>query len=270
MRKTLLIALLPLLLLGCRDRDSGAASTDTPTNSTSTPAGTDTAQNGTDTDTADTGTDTATTDTPATDAPATETAVKPGPVPSGYTRVEALSDKPVRSFDREPELALEDGQDYAAVVDTTEGQMVIDLFEDVPTTVNSFVWLARHRFYDDLLFHRVIEGFVVQGGDPNTAKSDRNAWGQGGPGYTIPLEVRTKYNFDEKGILGMARAQDPNSGGSQFYITLAPASTLNTQYTVFGKVVQGEDVLDKIKKYEAPAEGTPSKMLGVYIVTKNK
>ncbi|WP_027481113.1 peptidylprolyl isomerase [Deinococcus pimensis] len=271
MKKTLLIALLPLLLLGCRDRDAGTSgTTGGQTQSDATTSTPDTSSD-TASATGDTATgDTATTGTSGTTNAAPGTAPKPGPVPSGYTRVAELSKAPVRSFKEEPKLALEDGKDYAAVVDTTEGQMVIDLYEDVPTTVNSFVWLARHHFYDGLLFHRVIEGFVVQGGDPNTATSDRNTWGQGGPGYSIPLEIRTKYNFDEKGVLGMARAQDPNSGGSQFYITLAPASSLNSQYTVFGKVVQGEDVLDKIKKYEAPAQGDASKMLDVYIVTKNK
>jgi len=257
-KKTALMALLPLLLLGCKDRDD-SSKTDTAPKTEQTQ-----------TDQKDQGeqaTDAASKDTkPAEPAEVT----KPGPVPAGYTRVKDLSDKPVRTFKAEPDFQLEDGKDYAAVVDTNRGQMVIDLFEDVPTSTNNFVWLARHNYYDGLLFHRVIEGFVVQGGDPNTATANRETWGQGGPGYGIPLEVRSKYNFDEKGILGMARAQDPNSGGSQFYITLAPASNLNSQYTVFGKVTQGLDVLDKITKYEAPAEGQPDKMLDVYIVTKNK
>lgn len=196
----------------------------------------------------------------------------PGPTPTGYTRVPDLSKSPERSFKAPPKFALEPGKDYYAVMDTTKGQILLDLFEtQTPTTVNSFVWLARHHFFDGILFHRVIEGFVVQGGDPNTLKPDRNAWGTGGPGYSIPLEVRRSLNFDSKGVLGMARSSDPNSGGSQFYITLAPASALNNQYTVFGKVVQGLDVLDKITKYEAPAAtGTPDKILDLYIVTKNK
>ncbi len=197
---------------------------------------------------------------------------KPGPTPSGYTRVADLSAKLERSFKTQPKFALESGKDYYAVMDTSKGQIVLDLLEkQTPTTVNSFVWLARHHFYDGILFHRVIAGFVVQGGDPNTLQKDRNTWGTGGPGYSIPLEVRKSLNFDTKGVLGMARSSDPNSGGSQFYITLAPATPLNGQYTVFGKVVQGVDVLDKITKYEAPAAaGTPDKILDVYIVTKNK
>ena len=200
------------------------------------------------------------------------TVSKPGPTPSGYTRVPDLSAKPERSFKAQPKYALEAGKDYYAVMDTTKGQIVLDLLEkQTPTTVNSFVWLARHHFFDGIAFHRVIAGFVVQGGDPNTLQKDRNTWGTGGPGYSIPLEVRRSLNFDAKGVLGMARSSDPNSGGSQFYITLAPATPLNGQYTVFGKVTQGEGVLDKITKYEAPAAaGTPDKMLDLYIVTKNK
>ena len=249
---------MPLLLVACKDRDAnGSTDSTTQTNE----------QNSTATSN-DTSTETSANEQAS--APATSKAAQPAGVPEGYTRVEDLSEQPVREFKEEPEFQLEEGQDYAAVIDTNRGQMVVDLFEDVPTTVNSFVWLARHNFYQDILFHRVIEGFVVQAGDPNTVKDDRSQWGMGGPGYSIPLEVRQKYNFDEKGVLGMARAQDPNSGGSQFYITLAPAPNLNEQYTVFGKVVQGLDVLDRITKYEAPAEGQPDKIEDIYIVTKNK
>ncbi|PYE53600.1 peptidylprolyl isomerase [Deinococcus yavapaiensis] len=264
MKKIALLALMPLMLLSCRnDNASSDSSSDTSTKTTSEASKTDETEPKTAAEALE---NVATNANKTTEA----AAAKPGAVPSGYTRVAAVSAKPVRTFKSEPSYQLQDGKDYAAVIDTTQGQMVIDLYEDVPTTVNSFVWLARNHFYDGIAFHRVIDGFVVQGGDPNTLKTDRNVWGQGGPGYEIPLEVRTKYNFDEKGVMGMARAQDPNSGGSQFYITLAPASNLDGQYTVFGKVVQGLDVLDKIKKYEAPAEGTPDKMLDVYIVTKNK
>lgn len=259
MKNLVLIALLPALLLACRERQ-GATSTTTESaaaqstnTSSSTPAGTEGAASASGTG----------------EKGAAGTAQTAG-VPAGYTRVADLSPQAQRTFKAEPQLQLQEGKDYAAVVNTNKGQMVIDLYEDVPNTVNSFVWLARHKFYDGILFHRVIDGFVVQGGDPNTLKADRNAWGTGGPGYSIPLEVRRKYNFDKKGVLGMARSQEPDSGGSQFYITLAPAPNLDGQYTVFGQVVQGLDVLDKIQKYEAPAPGNPDKIESLYIVTKNK
>lgn len=267
-----MIALLPALLLGCKDRDTTGATgtTESSTESTSAPAeGNQDTGTATASDSAE-GAASAQGANSQASAPASSATPPAAGVPQGYTRVPDLSEQPKRDFKEEPDFQLEEGQDYAAVVNTNRGQMVIDLHEDVPTTVNSFVWLARHKFYDGLAFHRVIEGFVVQGGDPNTLKNERNAWGTGGPGYSIPLEIRRKYNFDEKGVLGMARSQDPNSGGSQFYITLAPAPNLDGQYTVFGKVVQGLDVLDQIKKYEAPAEGEVDRMQSVYIVTKNK
>ena len=193
-------------------------------------------------------------------------------IPAGYTALKPLSAKPVRSFDKLPKFALNTKLDYAAVLNTNRGQMVIDLYEsDTPTSVNSFVWLAQHRFYDGLLFHRVIDKFVVQGGDPNTAKPDRNLWGQGGPGYYFGVELRKKLKFDSKGILGMARGGSKESNGSQFYLTLEPTPALDGQYTVFGKVTEGLDVLDKITKYESPdPKGKPDQILSVTIITKKK
>ncbi|GGJ38172.1 hypothetical protein GCM10008938_25400 [Deinococcus roseus] len=217
-----------------------------------------------------------TTETPETKPTETKPAettptVTAAEVLKGYTQEKALSEKPIRSFKEEPDRILKDNTDYVAKIETTQGDIVMDLFEeDTPASVNSFVFLALNHYYDGIKFHRVIDGFVVQGGDPNTLQEDRNTWGQGGPGYQFGLEVRSNLNFDEKGILGMARAQDPNSNGSQFYITLAPATSLNGQYTVFGKVLSGLDVLDKIKKYEAPAEGEPDSMKTVSIYTKSK
>ena len=262
-----LTLLLPALLLGCK---KSAAQGDTATPATTAEsAATKSGENS-----AQEAISRAATGAQAAAQTAQAAAAKPGPVPAGYTRVPDLSVKPVLTFAKAPAMQLQDGKDYAAVIDTSEGQMVVDLYEDVPTTTNSFIWLARHKFYDGQLFHRVLDGFVVQGGDPNTLKSDRAAWGTGGPGYSIPLEVRQKYTFDAKGVLGMARSQDPNSGGSQFYITLAAAPNLDGQYTVFGKVVQGLGVLDKIKKVDPQsadyASAQPDKMQGVYIVTKNK
>ena len=204
-------------------------------------------------------------------APPTTTPPAPSPssapvAPDGYSVTAFLSQEPVRSF-KEASYVLKDKTDYAVVMETDVGRMVLDLYEDdTPTTVNSFVWLTLHRYYEGIAFHRVVEGFVVQGGDPNTLKADSSLWGQGGAGYEFGLEIRAKYKYDAKGVLGMARTQDPNSNGSQFYITLAPTPNLDGQYTIFGKVIEGLDVLDKIVRGEPPA--TPTRMTRVFVVEK--
>jgi peptidylprolyl isomerase len=190
-------------------------------------------------------------------------------IPAGYTLVKALTDKPVRAFKEAPKYALEDNKEYAAVMETDVGRMVIALYAaDTPTTVNSFVFLARNHYYDGIAFHRVIDNFVVQGGDPNTISGPASSWGQGGAGYEFCLEVRQKYKFDTKGVIGMARTQDPCSNGSQFYITLAATPNLDGQYTVFGKITEGLDVLDKVTRGEPPQN--PTRMKSVYIVSKKK
>ncbi|HJW19340.1 MAG TPA: peptidylprolyl isomerase, partial [Candidatus Nitrosotalea sp.] len=112
-------------------------------------------------------------------------------------------------------------------------------------TATNFVKLANSGFYDGTVFHRIMPGFVIQGGDPNTIKGDRSTWGLGDAGYTIPPEFTNSVNFT-KGMVGMARGGDPNSGSSQFFITLGDAPWLNGQYTLFGQVVSGQDVVDQI------------------------
>ena len=119
------------------------------------------------------------------------------------------------------------------------GDIVIEFYpEDAPKTVDNFVKLAKKGFYDGLTFHRREERFVIQGGDPKGN-------GTGGPGYTIPAEFNKQKHV--RGAVAMARTQDPNSAGSQFYICLAPANFLDGQYTVFGRVTSGMEVVDKIK-----------------------
>jgi len=128
------------------------------------------------------------------------------------------------------------------------GQVTLELFPaDAPKHVENFVKLARAGFYDGQRFHRVVPGFVVQLGDPQskTLPMDHPDMGTGGPGYTINAEFNNR-KF-ERGTLGMARKSDPNSAGSQFYIMLGPAPHLNGQYTAFGRVVSGMDVVDAIK-----------------------
>jgi cyclophilin family peptidyl-prolyl cis-trans isomerase len=196
-------------------------------------------------------------------------------LPKGFKLTPFVSKTPVRSF-KEDKYVIKDNIDYQTIIETDAGRMVIDLYEDdTPRTVNSFIWLTLNHYYDGIAFHRVVEGFVVQGGDPNTLKPDSSGWGQGGPGYEYCIEKRPKLNFDSKGVIGMARQGSPQlpqngecTNGSQFYITLAPATNLNQQYTVFGKVTEGLNVLDKVVRGEPPAK--PTRMKRVYIVQKKK
>ena len=187
-------------------------------------------------------------------------------VPADTTLTPFLSSDPLRTFDAAG-MALTDGRDYFAVMETDVGRIVIDLLEvDTPLAVNSFVWLALHHFYDGVAFHRVISGFVAQGGDPNTLDSSSATWGQGGPGYQFATEPSPALNFDGAGAVGMARTSDPNSNGSQFYITLAATHSLDGKYTLFAHVTEGLDVLPRIARGEPPA--APTRMLRVYIADK--
>ncbi len=132
-----------------------------------------------------------------------------------------------------------------AVLETNFGRIVFELLPDLaPETVRNFAKLAQSSFYDGALFHRVIPGFMVQGGDPNTKKQDKSKWGMGGPGHTIKAEFNSKSHL--RGIVSMARAMDPDSAGSQFFIVTTDSTFLDRQYTVFGQVTEGMDVADKI------------------------
>jgi len=138
-----------------------------------------------------------------------------------------------------------DKKDQTATISTSSGNIVIALKPDIaPKTVESFVKLANSNFYDGTLFHRIVPGFVIQGGDPNTIDQPPGTWGTGGPGYSIDAEIsnlkHTKY------MISMARGQDINSAGSQFFIVIGDASWLDGQYTIFGEVIDGKDVVDKI------------------------
>ena len=130
-------------------------------------------------------------------------------------------------------------------IETNFGNIVVRLFPDVaPETVRNFEKLSSSGFYDGTLFHRVIPGFMIQGGDPNTKNSDPSTWGTGGPGYNIKAEFNSKPHV--RGIVSMARSADPDSAGSQFFIVTKDAPSLNGQYTVFGEVTEGMEVADKI------------------------
>jgi peptidyl-prolyl cis-trans isomerase B (cyclophilin B) len=150
-----------------------------------------------------------------------------------------------------------------AVVTTSAGVMVLEFYSDVaPNHVANFKKLARSGFYDGTAFHRVIPGFMIQGGDPNTKnEAAKDSWGMGGPGYTVNAEFNSKHHA--RGILSMARASDPNSAGSQFFICHADAGSLDGQYTVFGNLIKGFDVLDKIATTPTEAPDRPIKRVNI-------
>lgn len=133
-----------------------------------------------------------------------------------------------------------------AVIQTSLGQMVVEFWTDVaPNTVENFKKLSRAGFYDGTAFHRIVKGFMIQGGDPLTKDPASEArWGTGGPGYTIKAEFNQRSH--QQGVLSMARSSDPHSAGSQFFICLDDASFLDGKYTAFGQLTQGQDVLRKI------------------------
>ena len=141
--------------------------------------------------------------------------------------------------------------------------MVLEFYSDVaPNHVENFKKLARKGFYDGQCFHRVIKGFMIQGGDPNTKDdSKKGQWGQGGPGYTISAEFNSKPHV--RGTLSMARTPDPNSAGSQFFICHGAPSFLNGQYTVFGQLIKGDDVLEKIATTPTEPGDRPVKRMGI-------
>lgn len=150
-----------------------------------------------------------------------------------------------------------------AVIKTVMGDMVIEFWPEVaPKTVENFKKLAKQGFYDGTAFHRVIDGFMIQGGDP-LSKTDDPRVGQGGPGYTINAEFNDRHH--SRGVVSMARTQDPNSAGSQFFICLDDADHLDRQYTAFGKLIKGDEVLTKIGSTQVggPQRSTPVTRMGV-------
>ncbi len=150
-----------------------------------------------------------------------------------------------------------------AVIKTTEGDMVIEFWPDVaPKTVENFKTLAKQGFYDGTCFHRVIKGFMIQGGDPLT--KDPNAeerWGTGGPGKTIKAEFNDRHH--DRGVISMARSSDPDSAGSQFFICHGNPRFLDHQYTAFGKLIKGDDVLEKIATTPTHPPDRPNKRMGI-------
>ena len=157
-----------------------------------------------------------------------------------------------------------------AVIETTLGNIELEFLEDVaPGHTKNFKDLANKGFYDGTIFHRVIPGFMIQGGDPNSKSEDRSAHGTGGPGYTIKAEFNDTPH--DRGVLSMARSQDPNSAGSQFFIVVKDAHFLDGKYTAFGRVISGMDVADKIVDSPRDARDNPNdriEMKSVKIVSR--
>lgn len=150
-----------------------------------------------------------------------------------------------------------------AVISTTEGEMVIEFWPDVaPGHVENFKKLARQGFYDGTCFHRVIKDFMIQGGDPLTKDPKMEArWGTGDPGFKIKAEFNDRHH--DRGVLSMARSQDPNSAGSQFFICHGNPRFLDRQYTAFGKLIKGDDVLERIGTTATHPPDRPNKRMGV-------
>jgi peptidyl-prolyl cis-trans isomerase B (cyclophilin B) len=150
-----------------------------------------------------------------------------------------------------------------AVIKTNMGEMVLEFWPDVaPKHVENFKALAKKGFYDGTCFHRVIKGFMIQGGDPLT-KDEANSgrWGTGDPGYKIKAEFNSKDHV--RGVLSAARSQDPDSAGSQFFICHGAPSFLNKQYTAYGKLIKGDDVLEKIATTKTGAQDRPAERMNV-------
>jgi cyclophilin family peptidyl-prolyl cis-trans isomerase len=157
-----------------------------------------------------------------------------------------------RQFSTCPEMILDPDVRYYATLETEKGDVVLRLYADkAPLTVNSFIFLARNGWYEQITFHRVIPGFVAQTGDPSGT-------GAGNPGYFIVNETEAGLKFDRAGLLGMANS-GPDTNGSQFFITLGPAPHLDGNYTVFGEVVSGLDVLEQLTPRDPlPGQDAPA------------
>jgi peptidyl-prolyl cis-trans isomerase B (cyclophilin B) len=147
--------------------------------------------------------------------------------------------------DTDPQKRAPKDGDEVAVMETSLGKVVLMFFPDkAPNHVENFKMLAKQGFYDGTKYHRVIPGFMIQGGDPNTKKGDPETWGTGGPEKNVKAEFNDVKH--ERGILSMARSRDPDSAGSQFFIMVKYAPSLDGKYSAFGKVVYGMETVDKI------------------------
>jgi peptidyl-prolyl cis-trans isomerase B (cyclophilin B) len=150
-----------------------------------------------------------------------------------------------------------------ALITTTEGEMAIEFWSDAaPKTIENFKKLAKQGFYDGTCFHRVIKGFMIQGGDPLTKDPNKeDLWGTGGPGYMVKAEFND--HSHARGVISMARSNHPDSAGSQFFICHGEPTFLDHQYTTFGKLIKGDDVLEKIGTTPTHPQDRPNQRVGI-------
>lgn len=173
-------------------------------------------------------------------ASATAPAVAQGDTSATAQAVDSAVAARNNKYSAPPPMTIDPKKKYTATITTPRGDIEIKLRPDLaPETVNNFVFLAKDGFYNGVTWHRVLEGFMAQGGDPTGT-------GSGGPGYTIKDEFSPNVPFDKPGLVAMAKTAAPNSAGSQFFITKAAYPSLNGQYTIFGEVIKGQDIVDAI------------------------
>jgi peptidyl-prolyl cis-trans isomerase B (cyclophilin B) len=177
--------------------------------------------------------------------------------------VTALADETKTNTPTNATMSTPANTNEVAVITTTEGTMVIEFWPDVaPKTVENFKTLANKGFYDGTCFHRVIKGFMIQGGDPLTKDPGKeDQWGTGGPGYQIKAEFNDRSHT--RGVISMARSNNPDSAGSQFFICHGNPTFLDRQYTTFGKLIKGDDVLEKIGTTPTHPQDRPDKRMGI-------
>lgn len=188
-------------------------------------------------------------------------AMTPEPMP-----VEEPANEPAatgKQYASAPPMTIDPSKNYTATIKTPRGDIVVKLRPDLaPETVNSFVFLAKDGFYDGVTFHRVIADFMAQGGDPTGT-------GMGGPGYTVKGEFTSAVSFDKPGYLAMARpGNDVNGNGSQFFITTAPATFLDGQYTIFGEVISGQDIVNGIPLRDPESATTPGEAMQTITISE--
>ncbi len=168
-----------------------------------------------------------------------------------------------KQYDAPPPMVIDTTKHYVATISTDEGDIRIELFADkAPSTVNNFVYLARDGYYDGVTFHRVIKGFMAQGGDPTGS-------GRGGPGYKFADEFHPALKHDQPGILSMANA-GPNTNGSQFFITYSETPHLDGRHAVFGRVIEGMDVLEAIPERDPMRASRPGLAMNTVTVVEEE
>ena len=188
---------------------------------------------------------------PPTQAPAATVAPTELPAATPASKIQTNQGRSLKQYAALPSMTIDPAASYTATIRTNNGSIVIELFaKSAPKTVNNFVFLAEEGFYDTLIFHRVIEGFMIQGGDPTGT-------GRSGPGYRFEDEIDSKLGFNEPGKLAMANS-GPNTNGSQFFITTAPTPHLKGAHTIFGRVTNGQEVAEAISKVAKDRNGRPT------------